>query len=208
MEIVYHGANCVSINIKKATITVDDNLSSLGLKSVTKNGDIALFTGSRSETGTQPKIIIDQPGEYEVSDTSIQGISARAHMDEDRKKSATIYKIIGEDLRIAVLGHVYPELSEAQLEQLGTIDILIIPVGNSGYTLDSIGALKLIKKIEPKMIIPTHYDDSAIKYEVPQQSLEEAVKGLAMEPKEALPKLKLKPGEISDVTQLIVLERQ
>lgn len=208
MEIVYHGANCVSLSIKKATITIDDNLRNLGLKPVTKNGDIALFTGSRYDTGAQPKIIIDQPGEYEVSDTSIQGISARAHMDEEGKKSATMYKIIGEDLRIAVVGHVYPELSEAQLEQLGAIDILIIPVGNTGYTLDAIGALKLIKKIEPKMIIPTHYDDSAIKYEVPQQSLEEAVKGLAMEPKEAVPKLKLKPGEISDVTQLVILERQ
>lgn len=208
MEIVFHGANCVSLSIKKATITVDDNLRDLGLKSVTRAGDISLFTGIKSVSDAQPKIVIDQPGEYEVSDTSIQGIAARAHMDEPGKQSATIYKIIGDDLRVAVVGHIYPELSENQLEQLGTIDILIVPVGNNGYTLDSIGALKLIKKIEPKMIIPTHYDDKDIKYEVPQQPLEEAIKGLAMEPKEAMPKLKLKPGEISDITQLIVLERQ
>ena len=208
MEIVYHGANCVSLNIKKATITIDDNLREHGLKSVTKNGDIALFSGRRPDIEAQPKIIIDQPGEYEVSDTSVQGIAARAHMDEEGKKSATMYKIIGEDIRIAVIGHIYPELNDHQLEALGTVDVLLIPVGGNGYTMDSIGALKIIKDIEPKIIIPTHYDDSAIKYEVPQQPLEEALKGLAMEPKETLPKLKLKPGEISDITQLVVLERQ
>lgn len=208
MEIVYHGANCVSLNIKKATIVVDDNLKELGLKSVTKNGDITLFTGNRNDSGAQPKIIFDEPGEYEVSDTSVQGISARAHMDEEGKQSATIYKIIGEDIRIAVVGHIYPDLNDRQLEALGTIDVLILPVGGNGYTLDPVGALKIIKEIEPKIIIPTHYDDESIKYEVPQQPLEEAVKGLAMEPKETLPKLKLKPGEISDITQLIILERQ
>lgn len=208
MEIVYHGTNCVSLNIKKATIVIDDNLKELGLKSVTKNGDISLFTGNTSDTGAQPKIVINEPGEFEVSDTSVQGISARAHMDEEGKHSATMYKIIGEDIKIAVVGHVYPDLNDRQLEALGTIDVLILPVGGNGYTLDPIGALKIIKEIEPKIIIPTHYDDGGIKYEVPQQPLEEAIKGLAMEPKETLPKLKLKPGEISDITQLIILERQ
>jgi L-ascorbate metabolism protein UlaG (beta-lactamase superfamily) len=208
VEIVYHGANCVSLTIKKATIVVDDNLKVLGLKSVTKNGDIALFTGNRIDSDAQPKIIIDEPGEYEVSDTSVQGVSARAHMDEEGKQSATIYKIIGEDIRVAVVGHIYPDLNDRQLEALGTIDVLILPVGGNGYTLDPIGALKIIKEIEPKIIIPTHYDDGGIKYEVPQQPLDEAIKGLAMEPKETLPKLKLKPGEISDLTQLIILERQ
>jgi hypothetical protein len=34
-------------------------------------------------------------------------------------------------------GHIYPELSEDQLEQIGMVDILVVPVGNSGYTLDA-----------------------------------------------------------------------
>ncbi len=208
MEIQFYGANCVSLATKKATITVDDNLVSLGLKNITKNGDIALFTGKQSDLKTDPKIIISQPGEYEVSDTSVQGIPARAHMDEANKKTATIFKIIADDFRVAVLGHIYPELSDIQLEALGTIDILIVPVGGNGYTLDGIGALKLIKKIEPKVIIPTHYEDKAINYEVPQQPLGEALKNLAMEPGEPLPKLKLKSGELPETTQLIILERQ
>lgn len=208
MELQYYGANCVRITTKKAAITIDDTLSEVGLKSVTKKDDIVLFTGPHGLPGVETKILFDQPGEYEVANISIQAIPARAHMDETKQKSATMFKLLVDDARIAVLGHVYPDLSDDQLEALGTVDILCIPVGGNGYTLDPIGALKLIHKIEPKIVIPTHYDDSAISYPVPQQTLEDALKGLAMEPKETVPKLKIKTGELADLTQLVVLERQ
>lgn len=204
MELQYYGANCVRLATKKATIVIDDTTGT-----VAKSGDLTLFTSTREKRKADVKITIDSPGEYEVSDTSIQGIAARAHMDEPGKQSATMFKIIGEDIRVAALGHIYPELSDEQLEALGTIDILLVPVGGSGFTLDSIGALKLIKKIEPKIIIPTHYADKGVKYEVPQASLEDALKDMAMEPKETVPKLKLKANELLvEGNQLIVLERQ
>lgn len=209
MELQYYGANCVRIAGKKAVVTIDDNLADVGLKPVTKPGDIVLFTADHKDTPKDPKLVIDEPGEYEVSDISIQGIAARSHMDEAGKLSATMFKIIADDVRIVVVGHVYPELSDKQLEAIGTVDILIIPVGGNGYTLDPVGALKVIKKIEPKMVIPTHYADKAVKYEVPQQELEVAIKELAMEPKETVEKLKLKAGDfLSDVTQLVILSRQ
>lgn len=205
MELQFYGANCVRISTKKASVVVDDIDGS-----TTKSGDIALFTGSHSKPKVDTKIVIDQPGEYEVSDTSVQGIAARAHMDEDKNgQSATIFKVIAEDIRVAVLGHIYPELNDEQLEALGRIDVLIVPVGGSGYTLDGIGALKLIKKIEPKIVIPTHYADKSIKYEVPQAALEDVLKDISMEPKETVPKLKLKSGELfGENSQLIILERQ
>ena len=208
MEIQFYGANCVRITAKKASIVIDDNLAELGQKAVTKPGDIILQTYGQPEPVVESNIVINMPGEYEVSDISIQGVAARAHMDEDGKMSATMFKVVIDDIRLVVVGHVYPELSEAQLESIGVVDILLIPVGNSGYTLDSLGALKLIKKIDPKLVIPTHYADKALNYEVPQQSLEEAIKGIVMEVKETLPKLKLKGHIFSDIMQLIVLERQ
>jgi len=84
---------------------------------------------------------------------------------------------------------------------------MFVPVGGNGYTLDPVGALKLIKAVEPKLVVPTHYADKSLKYEVPQQNLEDALKEIGMEVKERLPKLKLKPGELTDVTQLVVLEK-
>ncbi len=209
MEIEYCGANCFRITSKKASLVIDDNLDDLGLKSVTKPGDIALFTSAHSQPKAAVKLVVDRPGEYEVSNVSIIGTSAQAHIDEPGQKSATIYKLVVDDVRIAIVGHIYPDLKDSQLEAIGTVDLLLIPVGGNGYTLDSIGALKIIKKIEPKIVVPSHYADSKIKYQVPQQDLDEAVKGLAMEPKERLEKLKLKPADLNtEGTQLVILERQ
>ncbi|MCA9332349.1 MBL fold metallo-hydrolase [Candidatus Saccharibacteria bacterium] len=208
MELQFYGANCIRLSGKKSNVVIDDNLSEIGLKSVTKAGDIALFTNSHSDPNTEVKIAIDTAGEYEVSNVSIRGVAARAHMDEEGKQTAVIYRLVIEDVRVAVVGHIYPELSEEQLEAIGTVDVLVVPVGGNGYTLDPIGASKVIRKIEPRIIVPTHYEDKAIKYEVPQQPLEEALKALSMEPKETVDKLKLKSTELGELTQLIVLERQ
>jgi L-ascorbate metabolism protein UlaG (beta-lactamase superfamily) len=207
MEIQFFGGNCVRLTTKKASIVIDDNLADLGQKSVTKAGDIALFTAAHGETSVDVKIAIDQPGEYEVSDISIQGIPARAHIDEEGKQTATIFKVVADELRVVVTGHIYPELNDKQLEAIGMVDVLLIPVGGNGYTLDGIGALKVIKKIEPKLIIPTHYDQTGLNFPVPQQTLADALKGLAMEAKEPVPKLKVKAGELGDVTQLVILEK-
>ncbi len=181
-------------------------MAELGAKSVLKADDVALFT-NQHKGGGNARLMFDSPGEYEVSDVSVIGIAARAHMDEEGKRSATILKLVAGDTTVLVTGHIYPELSDAQLEAIGMIDVLVVPVGGNGYTTDPVGALKLIKAIEPKLVIPTHYADKALKYEVPQQDLSNALKEIGMEPKETVSKLRIKPGELSDVTQLVVLEK-
>jgi len=206
MDVQFYGANCVVISGKQARLVIDNNLSDLGAKSVSKEGDVALFTFEYANPPKDAKIVIDQPGEYEVSGISIYGIAARAHIDEEGQRNATMYKIVIDDTNVLVTGHVYPELTDSQLEAIGMVDVMVVPVGGNGYTLDGVGALKLIKKIEPKIVIPTHYDDSSLSFPVPQQTLEQALKSLAMEPKETVSKLKLK-GELGDTMQLIVLEK-
>lgn len=207
MELTFYGANCLRISTKKAQVVVDDNLDKLGLKAVTKPTDISLHTFS-GVPAKQSHFTADMPGEYEISGVVIHGVAARSHMDEEGLRNAIIYTIAADDIKVAVLGHIYPQLNEDQLEQIGHVDIAVIPVGNSGYTLDSIGALKLIKQIEPKVIIPSHYADKAIKYEVAQVELAEALKNLAMEPSETIAKYKPKVTDLTDTIRLIVLERQ
>ncbi|MBI4033534.1 MBL fold metallo-hydrolase [Candidatus Saccharibacteria bacterium] len=207
MELQYYGANCLRISTKKAQIVVDDNLDKLGLKSVTKPTDISLHTHS-AIPAHEAHFTADMPGEYEISGVVVHGIGARTHMDDEKKKSAVIYTIAADDMRIAVLGHIYPDLSEDQLEAIGHVDIAIVPVGNNGYTLDGVGALQVIKKIEPKVVIPTHYGDKAIKYGVEQVELAEALKNLGMEPAETLDKYKPNRAEWTDTAKLIVLNRQ
>jgi L-ascorbate metabolism protein UlaG (beta-lactamase superfamily) len=207
MELRFCGANCLIITTKRARVVIDDNLLELGGKSVLKAEDIAIYTHQHNIPQKPVKLIIDGPGEYEVSGVIIHGIGIRSFMDEPGQKNATLYKLLVDDMRILVTGHIFPELSDGELESIGTIDILCIPVGGNGYTIDAVGALALIKKIEPKLFIPTHYANKSLNYPTPQQPLAEALKNIAMEPKETIQKLRIKPADmLTDITQLIILE--
>lgn len=206
MELQFYGANCIKISNKKVSVVIDDNLASLGGKSVASTKDIVLSTGL-VDLPKETHFTANSPGDYEVSDISIQGIPARSHMDEEKKHSATMYRIIFEGVRIGVTGHVHPDLSDSQLEDLGTIDILFIPVGGNGYTLDGLGAQKIIKEVEPKIVIPTHYDAKGLNFEVPQTPLNDAVKSLGMEISETLDSLKLKNTEFGEGTKLVILNQ-
>jgi L-ascorbate metabolism protein UlaG (beta-lactamase superfamily) len=205
VDIQFFGANCVSVTHKGSRIVIDDNLATLGAKSITKPDDVALFTG-RHDGSPVARMSFDSPGEYEVSDVSVIGIPARAHLDEGGL-NATMFKLVIGDQSILITGHIYPSLSENQLEAVGMIDVLVVPVGGNGFTVDPVGALKLIKAIEPKLVIPVHYDDAGLKFEVPQQELSAALKEMGMEPRETVTKLKLKPADLTDVTQLVVIEK-
>ena len=207
MDIQFYGANCLVVSSKQARLVIDDNLADLGAKSVSKEGDICLFTTSHGQPAQNPKLLIDQPGEYEVSGISIYGIAARAYTDTEIQRTATMYKLAFDDTSMLVVGHIHPALSDDQLEAIGMVDVMFVPIGDQGYTLDAAGALRLIKAIEPKLVVPTHYADAALHFPVPQQDLDQALQSLAMEPKETLPKLKLRPADLSDVMQLVILEK-
>lgn len=206
MELQYHGANCISILTKKVRVVIDDNLSQVGLKSIIKPEVVTIYTDTQ-DNYQDSRLVISDPGEYEVSEVSVFGIPARSHMDEKGQESATIFKIQYEDIRVGIVGHIHPDISEEYIEELGAVDILVVPVGGNGYTLDGIGALSVIKKFDPKVVIPTHYADSKITYPVPQQDLAEALKGLSMEPKDTLSKFKPKSSDLIDGLSLVVLER-
>ena len=208
MDIQFYGANCVSVNYKSTRIVVDDNLTVLGAKSVSKSGDVLLSTAKDSQNPSiEPKIAINCPGEYEVADISIVGIPARSHIDQDNTFNTTMYKIAAADITCLVTGHIYPKLNEEQLEIIGTIDVLVLPVGGHGFTLDPEGALTVIKELEPKLVIPTHYADSKLNYPMPQLDLAMIVKDLGMEPQQTISKLHLKPTDFDDVTKLVVVTK-
>ena len=192
-EVEYKGGNTVVITTKKATVVVDPKLSIVGLKDVIFKDDVEIATESRFAINSQDaKLLIEGPGEYGVADFDIRGIPAQRHLDSEAdEKISTIYRIEIGDVRIGILGNIYEKLNDDQLEELGVIDILVIPVGGNGYTLDATGASNLVRKIDPKAVIPVHYADSALKYEVVQDSLDTFVKELGA-PVEETSKYKVK----------------
>lgn len=208
MEIQYYGSNCIRITTKKSSVVIDDNLSDLGIK-VAKDGDTVLSTSvNEDKPKVKAKLNIDQPGEYEVSDISVLGIPTKSYKDDEGTLNGTIFKLEGDDVKIAVIGNSNADLTDSQLETLGAVDVLIVPVGGNQNTLSGSDALRISNKVEPYILIPTHYADKSIKYKEPQMSLTEALKELAMEPSETVQKLKLKSSNFieGEATILVVLE--
>lgn len=192
-EIEYKGGNGVVLSTKKASIVVDPKLSVIGLKDLGLKDAIELATEARFAINAEDaKLVIEGPGEYGIADFDIRGIAAQRHLDaETDPKISTMYRIATTEIRVALIGNIYEKLNEDQLEELGIIDVLVLPVGGGGYTLDPEGAAAVVRSIEPKIVVPVHYNDPALSYEVPQAELDEFIKALGAPVEEAL-KLKLK----------------
>jgi L-ascorbate metabolism protein UlaG (beta-lactamase superfamily) len=181
-------------------------LSKLGLKKVTTSQDIVVVTG-QEKPKDEGAFLINGPGEYEISEVSIRGIAAKSHIEE-KGLGVTMYSIKIDDFSIGILGHINSDLSDSQLEELGVIDVLVVPIGGHGYTLDAEEAASVIRKIEPKIIIPTHYADEGLKYEVPQADVEEFLKAVGISEPEYRESLVLKEKEIGDKSKTIILKRR
>lgn len=192
-EIEYKGGNGVIISTKQSTVVIDPKTSLVGLKDLPVKDSVEIATEPRfAIEHPEARLVIESPGDFEIGDFSISGTPATRHIDTaNDEKIATIYRIEVNDIRIALLGNIAPKLSEAQLEALGVVDILIIPVGGGGYTLDASSAAALARQIDPKAVIPVHYADSHLTYEVPQDDLELFTKELGV-PVEEVAKYKLK----------------
>lgn len=207
MDIEYKGANCVVIATKKGTIVIDPKLSLVGLKDYAGKMNVQLATQESFIVPKEDAVVFSGPGEYEVEEASIHGIAAQRNVDTpDQGLHSTMYRVYSSEIAVAVIGHVLSPLTEAQLESLGVVDVLIVPVGGNGYTLDAHAAVQVVRQIEPKIVIPTHYADQALQYEVPQTDIDLFIKEIGVTPVVS-PKLKLKSGSLPESLTIHELTR-
>lgn len=180
MELQYYGANSVKVTTKKSSISIDPVSDIAAIKTDLKKVNTVLATQPAfTPKATEGIFVVDGPGEYEFEDYSVKAIPAQPHMGATGDKSSTIYRVTSNDVTILFTGHIADKLTEEQLESIGIIDVVVVPVGGSGYTLDAIGAASIVRAIEPKLVIPVHSSADGISYEVPQQDLELFVKELS-----------------------------
>jgi L-ascorbate metabolism protein UlaG (beta-lactamase superfamily) len=203
VEITFLGANCLRITGRDIAILTDPYK---GMPEVKQKNEATLLSQVFAvPTSPNAGMVIDSPGEYEISGTTITGVPARLHIDESGYRG-TMYSVAVDDVRVGVLGNIVPELTDSQVEALGPIDVLAIPVGGHGLTLDATAAAKIISQLEPKYVIPTHYDDGKTKYEMPQDKLEVFLKEIGSAP-EPIAKLKIAAKDLPLETTVVVLER-
>jgi len=205
MELEYKGGTCVVLTHKKEQIFSDPHISPLGLKDQGVQAAVHILTEARFRApASDQTVVIDGPGEYEVHNCSIWGIAATPHIMPEGVKSSTVYRLDLDGTSVALIGHI-TKLDDSQLEALGMVDILVLPVGGFGYTLEPKQAVDLVKAIEPKIVVPIHYADPHVSYEVPQAPLEDFLKELGAVAEEPQEKLRLKGGILPDKLTVVPL---
>lgn len=101
--------------------------------------------------------VLDGPGEYEVGGVLITGVSTF----HDKKKGAergknTVYVVHMDDVVFCHLGDLGHELTTQQIDEIGNVDVLFIPVGG-GETIGPSEAASVISQLEPRLVVPMHY---------------------------------------------------
>lgn len=209
-DIEYKGGNTVVITTKKVSIVFDPKQSLIGLKDLVVKDAIEVVTEERFQVVDKAyRLLLDSPGEYEIADVSVRGIAASRHIDDSSvSPAATVYQLEVGGVRMAVLGNIAPKLNDDQLEAIGIVDIVVIPVGGNGYTLDATSATSLVRQLEPKAVIPIHYVDSSLKYEVPQDTLDVFTSELGAPIEQSGNKYKLKAiSNLPEVLTTVIVDR-
>ncbi len=196
MNITWHGQSFFRITTQKDKNTVDVVIDPYnkesGLTPPKVRADILIVSDNKLDQKSFPNIegspfLISFPGEYEVKDVFVQGLT------EDHK--TTFYFIEAEGIRICHLGKFsQKEMSPDQLESLGDVDILFLPIGG-GDTIEAKDAAKIVAQIEPKIVIPMNYKIPGLKDKL--EGLDEFLKIMGIETKEELAKLSIKQRDLS-----------
>lgn len=168
MQIIWHGQACFQIisgrgKEEKLTIVIDPFSEEIGLKIPKLEADILLISHDHYNHNNKRAILgkpflIEGPGEYEIKGVFIQGVEADHDKSQGKERGKiTVFTIETEEMRLCHLGDFgQRELTPEQLEKIGDIDILMIPVGGI-YTISAREASKVVSQIEPRLVIPMHY---------------------------------------------------
>jgi len=168
MNIKFFGQSCIQIKTKNSIIVIDPYDSKIGLKLPTLRGDLVLVThphydhnnvkAVKPREGKTEVAQFSGAGEFESDGVLVNGVPS--WHDQAQKQKNYMYSIYVDHLRLAHLGDLgQKNLDDNQLDLLGNVDILFVPVGGK-YTINGEEAYEITNQIDPKVVIPVHYDTS------------------------------------------------
>lgn len=168
MTITWYGQSCFKIETRDVVIAIDPFAKDIGLAPPRFHADVVLVSHQHHDHNNIAAIagraakgemsVISGPGEYEIKSVAITGMATFHDNHQGRERGAnTVYRLEAEEMAIAHLGDFgeHP-MREETLGALGNVDILMIPVGGV-YTIDAEEAAKIANQIEPRLVIPMHY---------------------------------------------------
>ncbi|MCX6820150.1 MAG: MBL fold metallo-hydrolase [Candidatus Adlerbacteria bacterium] len=170
MVISYMGGECFKISQGELTLAFNLPGKSSKQKNVKFGSDIVLVSQDHEDFngvefaafGEREPFVIKGPGEYEVKEIAVRGFGSETNYGGGTHIN-TIYGVAFEGMNLCFLGSLgTTDLPLAAKQELDNIDMLFLPIGGDGV-LDYAQAYKLAVQLEPKVIIPMHYDAAALK---------------------------------------------
>lgn len=210
MEITWYGQTCFRLSDRGLANVVTDpcppdvgfTFPKPGAQIVTVSYDDAACRYTSGVRG--PFKLLDGPGEYEIGGVFVTSIVTFA----DGKRGATrgLNNVFTFDFgsitvcHLGLLGHVP---TQSQVESLGTVNVLLVPVGGGG-SLTPARASEVISLFEPSFVIPMYYKITGLKQKL--GTLKGFLKEMGLEKLEAQDVLKVNKSDLSEETQVVVLE--
>ena len=210
MEITWYGQTCFRLSERGlATVVTDPYPPDVGLSFPRPRADVVTVSYDESQcrhtSGVRgPFKIFDGPGEYEVGGVFITGIATFA----DGKRGAsrglnTVFTFDFGGLTVCHLGRLGHVPTQSQVENLGTVEILLVPVG-SGGSLSPARASEVISLFEPSLVVPMYYKIQGLKANL--GTLSRFMKEMGLEKVESQEMLKVSRANLAEETRVIVLE--
>ncbi|OGY63000.1 MAG: hypothetical protein A2745_03000 [Candidatus Harrisonbacteria bacterium RIFCSPHIGHO2_01_FULL_44_13] len=207
MIINWYGEGCFKIQASGVTILTDPFESSIGLTPPRFKADLNIKTlvglpieMSKYRAPETEAAVVVGAGEYEVKGLEISGFLLSRESNEKFVKSAYLVKT--EDLKLGLLGHLSEGLEPNIVEKLEGVDALFVPAGGKPF-IDQEALAKLIKQLQPKLVIPSFYKVPGLKR--PTADIKVFAKALDQKI-ETQEKLTVKKKDLSEKTTLVVLK--
>ena len=211
MEITWLGRSCFRLRGRDAAVVMDPcdkstgyNIGKLTADIVTVSHDHPAHANVAAVTGT-PRVV-QGPGEFEISGVLIMGV--RTYHDGEKgaklgKNTAFVLEL--DDVRICHLGDLGHVPTPEQVEDLSGVDVLLAPVGGN-CTIGAAAAAETVSLLEPKLVIPMHYQTSADKADL--EPLDRFLKEISAQSafEERQPKLTITRTTLPHETKVQVLD--
>lgn len=150
----------------------------------------------------EPKIVAG-PGEYEIGGVLIIGVPTF----HDRERGAgrgknTVYVMEIDDVSVCHLGDLGHPLTAGQLEEIGDVDVLLLPVGGVS-TIDAPAAAEVVRQLEAKVVVPMHYQTPALAWTL--EPVDRFFKEMSVGQLTPQPKLSVTKSSLPASTQIYCL---
>lgn len=162
MRIIWHGHSCFEVSDKVTVVIDPHDGKSLGIKTPSVRADVLLishdhFDHNCSRIVKGDFVTMREPGKKELKGVKVQGLPAYHDDAEGTKRGkVTLFRFEIGGIRFCHCGDLGQDLSDQQVQALGKVDVLFVPVGGV-FTLDGAGAQRLVDRLQPKVVVPMHF---------------------------------------------------